>query len=469
MKKELLRINRLNYDFSRTRKLENISLCILEGECVGFLGLTYSGKDLLVGLLSGEIKNEQKNGALYIRGKLIRDWEVLKNHVYRVNAINYMIEEWSVAEYVCLVDSTKSNLVMRRSVLEEEAARYCEELELDFDVSCKIKYLTEVEKRIVDFVRAYRRGASLIVIEDEFEGMSREEICKFGRIIRRLIKDRMSVIINSHSNFVLSVLSDKYIIFNKGHIVKKCLKQCIRNETQLNRFLLGGNTSISKYEEEYRPYDTENNIIYSVKNLKVKKGQNKDFVFRRGEVVTLLAREKRTKERLFLLLAGRLTDDQTEYILNGKKIEVSDFSDLTKEKVVSIKNLGSYDEVFKRLTAEENLMLPSLEKLSLWDYIVFSSKIRKMIRQDMEEKHIRDVMVEELKSNELIKVTLERWYIYNPDILVLFEPFSLCDANGVTIVKKYIKNFSKRGTGIIIVNTREEYVEDISDRILIVD
>lgn len=47
MKKELLRINRLNYNYTRTRKLENVSFCILEGECIGFLGLSYSGKDLM--------------------------------------------------------------------------------------------------------------------------------------------------------------------------------------------------------------------------------------------------------------------------------------------------------------------------------------------------------------------------------------------------------------------------------------
>ena len=48
MKKEVLRINNMNFEFAQAKKLENISLCIMEGEVVGFLGLTYSGKDMLV-------------------------------------------------------------------------------------------------------------------------------------------------------------------------------------------------------------------------------------------------------------------------------------------------------------------------------------------------------------------------------------------------------------------------------------
>ena len=36
MKREILRISDLNYRHERMPALENISLCILEGECVGF-------------------------------------------------------------------------------------------------------------------------------------------------------------------------------------------------------------------------------------------------------------------------------------------------------------------------------------------------------------------------------------------------------------------------------------------------
>lgn len=77
MKKELLRINRLNYNYTRTRKLENVSFCILEGECIGFLGLSYSGKDLMTSLLRGELTEGDGSGAIYLGGQKVNDWEVL--------------------------------------------------------------------------------------------------------------------------------------------------------------------------------------------------------------------------------------------------------------------------------------------------------------------------------------------------------------------------------------------------------
>ena len=104
--------------------------------------------------------------------------------------------------------------------------------------------------------------------------------------------------------------------------------------------------------------------------------------------------------------------------------------------------------MFEHMTVGENLMLPSLEKISFWDYIRSSRNIRKMI---LEENHnLKDVKAEGLGINERIQMTLERWYIFNPMVLILFEPFALCDVNGVDIVKKYVKKFSNNGATVII-------------------
>lgn len=101
MKKELLRINRLNYNYTRTRKLENVSFCILEGECIGFLGLSYSGKDLMTSLLRGELTEGDGSGAIYLGGQKVNDWEVLGKEIYYMCPDNYVIEDWTVAEYLC--------------------------------------------------------------------------------------------------------------------------------------------------------------------------------------------------------------------------------------------------------------------------------------------------------------------------------------------------------------------------------
>lgn len=474
MKKEILRINNLNLNYSQKGRLEQVSLCILEGECVGFMGLTYSGKELLVQVLTGDADEDVRDHIIYVDGRRVTDQADLEKKVYRITASNYVIDDWTVAEYIGLVNVGWFKMIWGRRILEEETAAYFDELELPFDVSCKMRDLTELEKRLADLVKACRHGKKIVIIEDEFEGMRPESIRKFAKVMKRIIKGRMAVIVNSHSDMVLSTLSDKYIIFQNGRIVKKCQKDYIRSSAHLEKFLMGNTVisskrSLDSYTLEENA-EKEQDAVYRVRGLKLKDGKTKEFNFVRGEVITFLILNGKEKERIFMLLSGRKYEEGSYCILNGRRYNSIDFAEFVARKVVSVMHVGSREEVFSSMSVGENLLLPSLQKISSLEYIASAKKMLKMLGDSMDNNEIlSDTSAEMLGVNDLIRLTMERWYVYNPRVLVLFEPFALCDAYGVSIVKSYIKKFANKGTAVIIIKSREEYVEDISDRIISLD
>ncbi|MED9881597.1 ATP-binding cassette domain-containing protein [Blautia sp.] len=466
MRRELLKINNLNCTHTQEGKLDNISLFILEGECVGFLGLSYSGKDLLAKILSGNVERGF-SGHIHIAGS-DKQQDRFKRYIYKICPANYLIGDWTVAEYLCLVESKKHRVYLRRTELENEAKEYLEKLNLKIQVTKKLKQLSEIEKRIVDFAKACYRGAKIVIIEDEFEGMSYDEIRMFARIIHRLVKERIGVIVNSHSNFVLTTLSDKYIIFSEGRIVKKCKNINNDSEAQLYQFLQEG--QVEKETEKYL-YDKDQSEIddfwYCVKNLELRKRETAEFNINKGEIVTIISHDKIQKDKIFRALSGREKIGNTLYIINGKTYSRMDYYKLAEERIVSVKVLGSLEELFKRMSVEENLLLPSLKKFSTFDYIGFSKKIRDIIMLEMkQDTSHKGMWIKDLKINELVELTLARWYVLNPKVIVLLEPFGLCDVNGVKIVKRYLKKFSSKGTAVIVISARSEYMEGISDRII---
>lgn len=466
MRRELLKINNLNCTHTQEGKLDNISLFILEGECVGFLGLSYSGKDLLAKILSGNVERGF-SGHIHIAGS-DKQQDRFKRYIYKICPANYLIGDWTVAEYLCLVESKKHRVYLRRTELENEAKEYLEKLNLKIQVTKKLKQLSEIEKRIVDFAKACYRGAKIVIIEDEFEGMSYDEIRMFARIIHRLVKERIGVIVNSHSHFVLTTLSDKYIIFSEGRIVKKCKNINNDSEAQLYQFLQEG--QVEKETEKYL-YDKDQSEIddfwYCVKNLELRKRETAEFNINKGEIVTIISHDKIQKDKIFRALSGREKIGNTLYIINGKTYSRMDYYKLAEERIVSVKVLGSLEELFKRMSVEENLLLPSLKKFSTFDYIGFSKKIRDIIMLEMkQDTSHKGMWIKDLKINELVELTLARWYVLNPKVIVLLEPFGLCDVNGVKIVKRYLKKFSSKGTAVIVISARSEYMEGISDRII---
>lgn len=473
MKKEILRINNLSMNPGRMRSLENITLCILGGEMVGFLGLSYSGKDLTVKILSGDTQEELRRHHIYIGGRRISGNGELTGAVYRIAASNYIIDDWTVAEYVGLVDSGWFQLMWKKRRLEEQVRKFFEEIEVGISVSKKMKELSELEKRVVDVAKAKWNKKKLLIVEDEFEGMRPEDIKELGKVVKRLIAGDMGVIINSHSDIVLSLLSEKYVIFKKGRIVKKCRKDYIKNRLHLEKFLLGGGVISRKKDlDSYmlEEQEGEGKPVYRIEGLRMSTGKVFDFNFLRGEIVTFLALDGKVKERLFMILSGRSAAPYISCVLNSRVYRAADFSDYVREKVVSVMHMGSEEEVFAGMSAGENLLIPSLRKISSFDYIANSSKIPRMLGEELRQAEVAaDVSADSLGVNDIINITLERWYIYNPRVLILFEPFARCDLMGVSIVKSYIKKFANRGTAVIIIKSREEYMEDISDQIISVD
>lgn len=468
MKKEILRINNLNSKDNFVRSLENISLYILEGEIVGFLGLSYSGKDFLAKILAGEVKEDIYDFHIYVEGKRIKSSRELKKKIYKIAVSNYMIDDWSVAEYIGLVDCRWFQEFLKKRVLEGEIRDYFNSLDIPFDVSRKLKELSEAEKRIADLIKACRLGAKIVIIEDEFEGMDLNALKKFTGILKRLITGRMAVIVNSYSDMVASVLCEKYVIFKEGCIVKKCKKEYIENAKHLERFILGN--KIKSRKKGLDSYVVEQNntekVVYRVKGMKLKDVRKGDFIFRKGEIVTFLVLEKKERERIFLELSGREIIYRTDFTIGQKKNCSPD--EFVKQKVVSVMHMGSKEEIFVNMPVEQNLLLPSLKKISSFEYMISSGSIFKMLRQSMGGNITAesDISAGDLEVNDIIGITLERWYIYNPRVLVLLEPFVQCDIYGVSLVKSYIKKFANRGTAVIIIKSREEYVEDISDQII---
>jgi ABC-type sugar transport system ATPase subunit len=470
MKREMLRINNLNVEYSSAVKLINISLCLLAGECVGLLGLVNSGKNLLVDLICGKQIADQIS--FYVDGRKCCRSEELQQYVYKISVSNYVIDDWTVAEYICLVDEHSFLGIIQKKKLESKAVSLMKRLNLGLDANKKLKNLTELEKRLVDLVKACSREVKILVIEDEFEGCSTQDIKQFKAILDRVMQEDMVTIINSNSDYVTNILSDKYVIFKKGYVVKKCRKDYIRDNNHLENYLLGSSTISKKKDLDSYTHEPglTGDILYSVHNIILKNGKELNLDFYKSEVITILSLDVKEKERIFEVLAGRYIDKYLDIRLEQKQCCFNDIIDFAKHRIASVGDMGGESELLLSMSTGNNLLIPSLNKLSVFQHVFMQRKVLKMLEKEVKDNlTVRHENVKSMSVNDYISLLLERWYIYKPKVLILFEPFIHCDIYGVSLVKSYIKRFTGLGTTVIIVKSREEYMEDISDRMISVD
>ena len=461
MKKEILRIRDMNLYNKNGYGLNYINLYLLEGEITGLLGLENSGKDILINILSGLQKFD--SGLVSVCGDRIASTDDLANVVYKIKDSNYIIEDWSAAEYIGLVDDHSVGGLLRQKELNNEVQQIFDELKIGVSVHRKLGCLNEIEKRLVDVAKAYKNNAKILIIEDEFEGLSQKEIEFFRIELARLIHGRMVVIINNHSNMVTSILADKLVIFKKGKIVKKCNTEDIQNSEYLDKYLMGSSIRSKKMslDNTLLKQTNQREVIYRIENKEM------ELFFHKGEITTILALDRKEKEAIFKILSGRIEKDGIKRWIGETLCEFNDISDYVRNKIISIMHLGQINELFQEMSIGENILMPSLNKISSLEYTLTEHKMVKMLEKEAERAGvIKGEKIRELGINDRIMLTLERWHVYRPKVIIMLEPFALCDTYGVALVKSYIKKITSEGTAVIVVKSREEYMEELSDHFI---
>ena len=461
MKKEVLRIRQLYYFEQDSQGLIDINLYLLAGECTGFLGLIDSGKNVLTEIISGN--RSGYSGSIFFDEEMNGEKKLYKEKICRINPYNYFVEDWSVADYIGLENQKFNFGVIQKKILVNQAKQYMDELCLDFPITKRIKELTELEKRIMNLVKAYSKCVRVLIIEDEFEGCSVEEVQRYKEILDRVIEKReMAAIISSNSDQVLQILSDKYVIFKNGSIVKKCHKNYIDSDEHLERFILRRRSLEQQAFERTRPSHSDmSKLVYSVKNFDFQ------FDFYQGEICSILILDVNVGKRMFDTISGRNLDNHLVIHLEGEQFTPASTQDFIRNRIASIGLLGEPGELILSMSAAENLILPSLNKISAWEYLRSKFRLEKMAEIQAKKQIVGvDSKVDKLNANDYTALLLERWYIFKPKVLILYEPFSHSDTAGVALIKDYFNKFKSFGTAIVIIKSREEYIEDISDRII---
>ena len=211
------------------------------------------------------------------------------------------------------------------------------ELGIRMDIRRKMRELSEWERRIVEIVRARKSGARILVIEDECEGMSLEDIGAYRQILYRAIQGRMAAVLLCHSETAASILSDCYVIFRKGRVVKKWRKDAFHQDESISDYLLG-NTMIMKKKllDSYARKTHGGEDVVTGSGICGSGTLWRIFDFKGGEITTFVVLNNTERLRLFQTLSGRSPDPDTGYFLESRVLYAPKYSAFMKNKIVSI-------------------------------------------------------------------------------------------------------------------------------------
>ncbi len=467
MKDKLLEFKRINLEETCHGKLKDVSFFLRRGFVTALLGLDISGPELLVRLLLGRLPFGWGNSQVYFEGREVNDHSQIRSRVYYYKEGTKPMETWTVSEY--LFSDRPVRLLCKSTMkkMDRALSPIFQQYGLKFSPLKKIGQLSELEQRKTELIKAVLQDAKIIILEDECKGLSYEEIKDYKRYLRRVIDGKRAVLLISHAEAGFLTLADDIVIFRKGRIVKKYFDIDGRIPFDWRAYVLG-NTLIQKkhtIDMVRRKKMDKKEVVYHISGLYFDH-ERTDLQFGRGEITTFLLFDNGRREEFFLEISGRRKADDVQYILNGRKLSFSKYEDLIRHKIISVTRLKEGKEVIREMPIEDNLFLPSQDKLSAFRYFMDHASVKQRLYLDFAEEFLAgEKTVKELSANGLTAMTLERWYIFRPAVLILFDPFAGGDPYGVSIIQSYVKKISNLGTSVIIVDSDLEYAGELSDRI----
>ena len=200
--------------------IHNISFSVNEGEIIGIIGHTGSGKTTLVQHLNGLLK--PASGEVLLEGKNIwEDPKKIKDVRFRVGLV-FQYPEYQLFEETVFADIAfgPKNMGLSGDELKERVEEICEVIGIKKDYLDKSPFdLSGGEKRRIAIAGVMAMRPKVLVLDEPIAGLDpkgRRDIVDMISSYRKTYN--ATVIVISHNMDDMAVLADKLLVLNGGKL-----------------------------------------------------------------------------------------------------------------------------------------------------------------------------------------------------------------------------------------------------------
>ncbi len=454
---------------------DKVNFALKEGEIHVLLGENGAGKTTLMNMLYGLY--QPTSGDIFIKGSKIgvKDPNVAIQHgVGMVHQHFMLVPPFTIAENIILGNepSNYGKLDMKKAI--QDVQLISDDFGLEVDPFAKIQDISVGLQQRVEILKALYRGADILILDEPTAVLTPQEIDELGVIIRNLSKEGKSIILITHKLKEVMSMSDRVTVIRKGNIVDT-LNTKDTNTEALAEMMVGRKVNLVTTKEEKQPGE----VIFSVKNLKVKDNRGYDAV--KGVSFNVHASE-------VLAVAGVDGNGQTELIeaITGLRETESgqvllDENDITKSSAKQIINYGlghiPQDRHKRGLVLShsiaENMILgyhykEPFSKNGVMNY----DKIHEHAKVLIEEFDVRtpdeNVKASSLSGGNQQKAIIARELYKEPRLLIAAQPTRGLDVGAIEFVHKKIIECRDSGEAVLLVSLELDEVMNLADRIAVI-
>jgi ribose transport system ATP-binding protein len=463
MTKSALSARAVSRYFGATCALANVDFELFAGEVHALIGENGAGKSTLVRILGGVIKPDQ--GEVFPDGQRAAfdsPRDAMAAGIVTIPQELRLVPSLSIAENLTLGDPpVKRVLGMRvidRRRMRTAAGDQLAQLGLALDPRIRVDRLSYAERQLVAIAKALRRHCRVLILDEPTAALESREVERLFTLIERMKREGTAILHVTHRLDEVDRLADRCTVLRDGQVATVARRGNFKI-ADLIVAMTGG--------FEMPPGDA----------VSQPGGIVLEDVSRHSDAIRLRANEVLGLAGLLSSGAGRMlrrlfgfAGERIELRRNGVLQQITSPADAIGIGIGFVPDERRLGLIMNQ-SIHDNILLPSLDVITRGGRID-RGEGKRLVEQMMELLDIRprrpELPVAKLSGGNQQKVIMAKWLARAVGVLLLDEPTQGIDVAAKAQIHTLIRNFAKRGGGVLVRSSDLTELTLICDEILAV-
>ena len=463
-----LELRNLHKRFPGVYAVKDVSFEIAPGEVHALVGENGAGKSTVMKMITGEYQPDE--GVVLHNGKEIRPKSIadsIKEGIAMIHQELAPLPEMTIAQNIFLGEEVMSGKFLNDKEMNKRTAEILAEYNLAFEPQTKVKQLSVAQIQMLEIIKAVRKNADIIIMDEPTSSLSDEESKKLFSLIHELRGRNVAIIYISHRLEEILMLADSITVLRDGEHIKTVSAKGVTQD-ELVEMMVGRSLDNVYPKVEAEIGDT----VFEVKGL-TSKGVFEDVSFkvRAGEILGVSGLVGAGRSEIMNSIFGIDKLDSGEIYMEGKKLIIKTPRDAIDNGIAMVSEDRKIRGLVLCRSIKENISLPNLHRRQK---NIFINGRRENNEVEEYSKALEtkcasiNVATGTLSGGNQQKVVIAKWLMANPKLLILDEPTRGIDVGAKYEIYKIMCDLAKKGIAIIMISSELPEVIGMSDRIMVV-
>jgi rhamnose transport system ATP-binding protein len=465
----LLRAQGITKSYAGVQALRDGSLELRAGEVHALIGENGAGKSTLIKIITGAVAPD--GGELHIDGKLIGANSPREAKALGIAAIYQqpaLFPQLSVAENLALgVEARGRGGRVDWKARHQRAAELLAQVGARIDPETDAGSLSMPQQQLVEIARALGASAKILILDEPTASLSEEDARNLFGVIRDLRARGVGMIYISHRLEELPAIADRVTVLRDGQTIDTRSMTDV-NRQQLIQLMVGRELSAVFPKRDVQRGD----VVLELKGVSCAQSGVHDVSLevRAGEIVGLAGLVGAGRTELAKVIFGLTPADSGQILLHGEPINLKTPTQAIEAGIAYVPEDRRRHGVVLDMPISHNITLASLGQLSGRGGLDFGREKELAVdytrRLGVKTPSIF-AAVGNLSGGNQQKVSLSRWLLTNPKVLILDEPTQGIDVGAKSEIHALMTDLAEQGMAILMISSELPEVLGMSDRIAV--